>query len=92
MAVEYEIVKKISILSERDSGWNKELNLVSWSGKEAKYDIREWAPNHQKMGKGVTMTEDELYSLFLALKELFNEEVQEQPASNKPITEMFFGK
>ena len=41
----------------------KELNIISWNGKEAKYDLREWSPDHEKMGKGVTLTNDELKSL-----------------------------
>lgn len=54
------IEKKIGILSEGKGGWNLELNLVSWSGRPAKYDIRAWSPDHSKMGKGVTLTKEEL--------------------------------
>jgi len=53
--VEYEIIKPIGVLSESDSGWTKELNLISWDKGAAKYDIRSWSPDHQKMGKGVTL-------------------------------------
>ncbi|SEM01816.1 hypothetical protein SAMN04487770_12363 [Butyrivibrio sp. ob235] len=59
----YEIIKHIGIISEAPSGWKKELNLVSWHGKEPKYDIREWSPTHEKMGKGVTFSKDELLKL-----------------------------
>ncbi len=59
----YTIVKEIGILSTSPKGWNKELNLVSWNGKEPKYDLRDWAPDHEKMGKGVTLTEEELNKL-----------------------------
>lgn len=55
----YEIVEKIGVLSESSSGWTKELNLVSWNGGKPKFDIRDWAPEHEKMGKGVTLSEDE---------------------------------
>ena len=55
----YEIVKEIGVLSENARGWRKELNLISWNGRDAKYDIRDWAPEHEKMGKGITLTEDE---------------------------------
>jgi len=61
--IKYEITKHIGILSESTKGWRKELNLVSWNDREPKYDIREWAPNHEKMGKGVTLSEDELAML-----------------------------
>lgn len=58
--VTYNIVKHIAVLSENTkTGWKKELNIVSWNGNEPKYDIREWSADHVKMGKGVTLTEDE---------------------------------
>ena len=46
----YEIVEHIGILSESAKGWTKELNRISWNGGEPKYDIRDWAPEHEKMG------------------------------------------
>ena len=61
--IKYEIVKEIGVLSERSGGWKKELNLVSWNDNAPKYDLREWAPDHVKMGKGVTMTAEELKKL-----------------------------
>ena len=61
--IKYEITKHIGVLSESAKGWKKELNLVSWNDREPKYDIREWAPEHEKMGKGVTLSEDELLGL-----------------------------
>ena len=58
--VTYNIVRHIAVLSENTkTGWKKELNIVSWNGNEPKYDIREWSADHIKMGKGVTLTEDE---------------------------------
>ena len=59
----YDIVEKIGVLSENAKGWRKELNLISWNGATPKYDIREWAPDHEKMGKGVTLTKEELETL-----------------------------
>jgi len=64
----YEIIEELGVLSENAKGWRKELNLISWNGGAPKYDIREWAPEHEKMGKGVTLTEEEL----VALKHLLN--------------------
>lgn len=61
--IQYDIVEEIGVLSENAKGWRKELNKISWNGGVPKYDIREWAPNHEKMGKGVTMTEDEMSEL-----------------------------
>lgn len=59
----FNIEKHIGVLSQGKGGWQVELNLVSWSGREAKYDIRSWSPDHQKMGKGITMTREELQTL-----------------------------
>lgn len=61
--IKYEIVETIGVLSQTASGWKKELNLISWNGAAPKYDIREWAPDHAKTGKGVTLTDDEAQTL-----------------------------
>ena len=66
--IKYEIVQKIGVLSTSASGWAKELNLVSWNDREPKYDLRDWSADGSKMGKGVTLTREEL----LALRELLN--------------------
>lgn len=61
--INYKIIKTIAILSESPKGWTKELNLISWNGRDAKYDIRDWAPDHEKMGKGVTLSTEEIQKL-----------------------------
>ena len=66
--IKYEIVRKIGVLSKATSGWGKELNLISWNDREPKYDIRDWSADAQKMGKGVTLSKEEL----LALRDLLN--------------------
>lgn len=68
----YEIINNIGIVSERTTGWKKELNRISWNGKEPKYDIREWAPDHKKMGKGITLSEEELR----LLKTIIDDEIK----------------
>ena len=68
--VTYKIVKEIAVLSEKSNGWSKQLNLISWNDGEPKYDIRDWAPERDKMGKGITLTPAELQSLSEALEEL----------------------
>ena len=68
--IKFEIIKEIGILSESPKGWTKELNLVSWNGAEPKYDLRDWAPDHEKMGKGITLTEDEVQKLNKLLSEM----------------------
>ena len=59
----FEITQNLGTIAEGKGGWNLELNLVSWGGRPAKYDIRSWSPDHQKMGKGVTLTKEELEAL-----------------------------
>lgn len=61
--IKYDIVEELGILSENAKGWTKELNLISWNGSDPKFDLRDWAPEHEKMGKGTTMTKDELMEL-----------------------------
>ena len=66
----FEIIQNIAVLSAEKSGWTKEINLVSFNGASPKYDIRTWDPNHEKMGKGITLTKEELTLLESVLKEL----------------------
>ncbi|MDR0487572.1 MAG: hypothetical protein LBG91_04935 [Treponema sp.] len=61
--IKFDIIKHFGVISSEKSGWKKELNLVSWSGRTPKLDIRDWAPGHEKMGKGVTLTEGEAAQL-----------------------------
>jgi hypothetical protein len=68
LELKYEISQHIGILSEGVKGWSKEHNLISWNNPEPKYDIREWSPEHDKMGKSVTLLKDEI----VALKDLLN--------------------
>lgn len=66
----FEIVEKIGVLGEKENGWTKELNLVSYNNFPAKYDIREWDPDHQKMSKGITLSKEELLQLKELLKDI----------------------
>ena len=66
--IKYEIVKKVGSLSSSASGWAKELNLISWNDRDPTYDLRDWSADHSKMGKGVTLSAEELS----ALKQLLN--------------------
>ena len=61
--IKYEVIEKIGVLSESASGWGKILNLISWNDREPKYDLRDWSGDGSKMGKGVTMTREELSAL-----------------------------
>lgn len=61
--IKYDVVEEVGVLSENTKGWRKEINKISWNGAAPKYDIRDWAPDHEKMGKGVTLTEEEAAKL-----------------------------
>ncbi|WBW96831.1 YdbC family protein [Oceanirhabdus sp. W0125-5] len=61
--IKFEIKETLGTLSESSKGWKKELNIISWNDRAPKFDIREWDPEHQKMGKGVTLSNDELREL-----------------------------
>ena len=61
--IKFEIIQKIGVLSKSGKGWAKEFNLISWNDREPKFDIREWSPDGQTMGKGVTLSKDELAAL-----------------------------
>ena len=65
--IKYEIIEELGVLSESAKGWTKELNLISWNGGVPKYDVRDWAPEHEKMGKGVTLSEEEAKKLYVLL-------------------------
>ena len=66
--LKFEITKSLGVLSENPKGWTKELNLVSWNDREPKYDLREWSPEHDRMGKGITLSDDDI----LELKDILN--------------------
>ena len=68
--IKFEIKEEIAVPSESPKGWKKELNLISWNDGEPKYDVRDWSPNHEKMGKGVTLTEEEAKQLYIALSQI----------------------
>ena len=66
----YEILEEVAVLSENARGWRKELNLISWNGRPQKFDLREWAPDHEKMGKGITLTNEEFAELSKTIKSM----------------------
>ncbi|MDR3337476.1 MAG: YdbC family protein [Treponema sp.] len=74
--ITFDILKHFGVLSEEKGGWKKELNLVSWNGRNPKFDIRDWAPDHEKMGKGITLSREEAETL----KEMLAAALEENPA------------
>lgn len=69
----FEVVENVGVLSQKSNGWKRELNFVSWNEREPKMDIRDWNPEHTRMGKGVTLTEEEARILYELLKEEFDQ-------------------
>ena len=63
--VTYDIIERGGMLDDRrnDSGWALEVNLVAWNGGQPKIDIRSWDPRHERMTRGITLTEDQARKL-----------------------------
>jgi hypothetical protein len=75
MEIKYEIVQRIAVLSQRQRGWERQLNLISWNDSEPKYDIRDWSPDGSRMGKGISLSVEEL----AALRDILNDLELELP-------------
>ena len=71
--IKYEIMQTFGSLSQPSKAWTKELNLISWNGGEPKYDIRQWAPEHMRMGKGISLSREEAVELKRLLEECLGE-------------------
>jgi len=65
--IKFEITKTLGVLSEGSKGWQKEINLVRWNDRKPKIDIRDWGTEHEKMGKGITLNNEELKKLKVLL-------------------------
>lgn len=74
--LKFEITKTLGVLSEGSKGWQKEINLMSWNERKPKIDIRDWGPEHEKMGKGITLNNEELKKLKELLDSIDLEELE----------------
>lgn len=54
-------------------GWTKELSFILRNDAVLKCDLWDWAPNHEKMGKGITLSEDEVQELYKLLDKIVEE-------------------
>ncbi len=61
--ITFEIVEHIGVIANNPSGWAKELNMVSWNGGTAKYDLRDWDGTHEHMSRGITLHPEEAKKL-----------------------------
>ena len=66
--IKYEITEHLGVISETARGWTREVNMISWNGREPKIDVRDWSPDHSKMSKGLTLLLMKLKSLLSSLK------------------------
>lgn len=71
--ITYEIKKNLVSLNDGESDWNLELNLISWNNRAPKYDLRKWSPDHEKMGKGITLTGNELIQFLQYSEDIMNQ-------------------
>lgn len=92
--VHFEILEHIGVLSTYSTGWNKELNIVSWNGGQPKYDIRDWDLDHEHMSRGVTLHEKEMRQIFDLMKKrrLGNRFKKEEPPQSAPKHDMPSGE
>lgn len=67
--IKFDIQAEMGVIAKSSKGWTKELNMISWNGATAKFDIRDWAPEHEKMGKGITLSQEEAETLYELLGE-----------------------
>ena len=77
--IKYDIIQKIAVLSQRPRGWERQLNLISWNDGEPKYDIRDWSPDGTRMGKGISLSAEELGALKGILEEMDEIAVPDEP-------------
>lgn len=70
--ISFEITSQIGVIATYQTGWNKELNLVSWNGNSPKFDIRDWNEEHTQMSRGITLHEEEAKELMELLIDRFN--------------------
>ena len=77
--IKYDIIQKIAVLAQRPRGWERQLNLISWNDGEPKYDIRDWSPDGSRMGKGISLSAEELGALKGILEEMDEFTVPAEP-------------
>ena len=71
--IRFEIKAQLGVIQEYPTGWRKELNLVAWNGNQAKFDVRDWDPEHEHMSRGITLTEKEMANMMDIVNEKANE-------------------
>ena len=77
----YDILEKFGTLSTSKSGWELQLNFVQWGENKPKFDLRSWSPDNSKMGKGLTLSHDEVVALYDVLTNVLT-------AEHAPVTDV----
>lgn len=83
----FEIVERIGVLSTNSSGWSKEFNIVAFNGGTPKYDIRDWSPDHKKMGKGVSLTKEEAEVFSALVAKMYFDEKENKKEDSEEVKE-----
>ena len=81
----FDVRQNLGVLSDTGKGWKKELNVISWNGRDAKLDIREWSSDRSKMKKGITLSKDEASVLYYLLSQIDNEEILDKKISDSSL-------
>lgn len=83
----FDVVENIGVIAKYPTGWNKEVNLISWNNGTAKVDIRDWDPDHLHMSKGVTLHTDEAMRLVAMLTDHFEAKAKMNVPEEEPKVE-----
>ncbi|MBR3295469.1 MAG: hypothetical protein IKI62_04395 [Clostridia bacterium] len=74
----FTIHKKIGVVSEKPNGWTLELNIVSFNGRDAKYDLLEWRNDHTELRTGARFSESDLKPLMELIRKHLAESGNEE--------------
>lgn len=88
--ITFNILEHIGVLSintNREPAWTKEVNIVSWNGGRAKIDVREWNHEHNRMSKGLTLLEDEAEKLAIMLAKKYDIDIEREEAEEDDLPE-----
>lgn len=71
--IKYEVKEECGTIATLKNGDEIKLRLLSWNGREPKYDIRAWYTDddgNEKCRKGIGLTGDQLVALGKLIKEM----------------------
>lgn len=71
----------LTILFFRTLLLKKEINVVAWNGGKPKIDVRDWNEAHDRMSRGITLTEDQAMKMAKALVERFRTRTAQEHAT-----------